>query len=157
MPKVVPYFWFDGRLAEAVDLYRTLLDDAVVLSTSTRPPGLPGEPGALMSATLRLGGQEVVLFDGGPHYALSPAASLLIACDDQSEIDRIWDALCDGGTPMQCGWVTDRFGLTWQVVPADLPAWLGDPDRGRRVAEVMLGMSKLDIATLRAALEAAPS
>lgn len=155
MVRATPFYWFDGRVGEAVAFYRSVFDDAEVVASSVYPPGSPHPEGELMHATLRLAGQDLMLLDGGPHYALTPAASLFLACDDQDEVDRLWDAFCDGGTPMRCGWVTDRFGLTWQVVPAALLGWLGDPDpqRAGRVNETMLGMDKLDIATLRAAWE----
>ena len=153
MPQVQPFVWFDGSLAEAVDFYASLFPDGTVTSRSEYPPGSPGPEGELMTASVRLGGQDIVFLNGGPQYQLTPAFSLLVTCADQDEIDRFWAAFSEGGETMQCGWVTDRYGLTWQVVPEQLEKLLGDPDpqRAQRATEAMLQMVKLDIAELEAA------
>ena len=109
-----------------------------------------------MSATVSLAGTRIILFNGGPTYTLTPAFSLMVLVDDQAELDRLWDALCEGGAPSQCGWLTDRFGVSWQVVPRQLGELMGSPEPGvaGRVTQAMLQMVKLDIAALEAAAQA---
>src|SRR5262249_12026808 len=109
----------------------------------------------LLHATFRLGGQEYTAFDGGETFAFSEAFSFVVTCETQDELDRIWDRLCDGGQPGPCGWLTDRFGVSWQVVPSDLNEMFGNPSGGnaRAAMQAMLKMGKLDIATLRRAYE----
>ncbi len=111
--------------------------------------------GKVLTAVFTLGGQEFMAMDGGPMFSFTEAISLFVRCEDQAEIDRLWAALSDGGEELQCGWLKDRFGLAWQIIPAELDELMGDPDpaRRQRVMEALLQMVKLDIATLRAAAD----
>lgn len=148
MPKVTPFLWFDGQAEEAMQFYVSLFDDAKVIHVTRQ-----GDDGPMQWVNFEVGGQEFMGLNGGPQYKFSPATSFFVSCDTQAEIDRLWDRLADGGTPNQCGWIDDRFGVTWQVVPASLGTLLGDPDpeRASRVMQAMLGMVKMDIAGLEAA------
>jgi predicted 3-demethylubiquinone-9 3-methyltransferase (glyoxalase superfamily) len=147
MPTVTPFLWFDGRVAEAVDFYCSVFDDAEVLATTPAPGG------GLTMARVRLAGQPVILFDGGPHFSPTPAFSMFVEVGGQDEVDYFWDALSDGGEPSRCGWLADRFGVSWQIVPEALGRLMGDedPERAARVTQAMLGMSKLVVADLEAA------
>ncbi|HRY10523.1 MAG: VOC family protein [Actinobacteria bacterium] len=145
MQTVTPFLWIQHPVDEAANFYAGLFDDGQIVSG-------PNVGDDMSSATVRMSGQTIHLFNAGTQRALTEAFSLMVTCSTQAEIDRLWDALCDGGTPSMCGWVTDRFGVTWQVVPDSLQEWLSDPARGGEVAKVMLQMQKLEIADLRAAL-----
>jgi len=156
MTSITPFLWFDDQLQAAVDCYTSLFGDSAVISTSPAPEGVPGcEPGSLMSATFRIGGQEVMGLNGGPHFALTPAFSFFVSCEGQAEVDRYWDALLEGGEAQQCGWLTDRFGVTWQIVPTLLMQLMGDPDPAKagRVVQAMLQMVKLDCDALQRAYD----
>lgn len=143
MNSVTPFIWLQHPVEDAVAFY-TRIFNGDVLSEDY------GEQ--TQSATIRVLGQTLHLFNGGPFSELTAAFSLMVACSSQDEIDRLWDELCEGGAPMQCGWVTDRFGVTWQVIPEHLEQWLSDPERGQQVTAAMLEMVKLEIAPLEAAL-----
>ena len=154
----IPFLWFDGQAEQAVALYTSVFPDSQVLSTSRYGPDVPGsEEGAVMTVSFRLGEQQWVALNGGPQFRFTEAVSFQIPCTDQDEVDHYWDALVDGGEPGRCGWLKDRFGLSWQVVPTALHALLGDPDpgRARRATQAMLGMQKLDVAAMTAAADAA--
>jgi predicted 3-demethylubiquinone-9 3-methyltransferase (glyoxalase superfamily) len=153
MAQITPFLWFDGHLAEAIAFYTRVFGDSAVLSTTPYPPSPTGDPQGLMTATFRLANQDFVALSGDSPFHFSPAISFFISCSDQPEIDHYWDALIEGGQAMRCGWLTDQFGLTWQVVPATLGTLLSDPDpeRAGRVTAAMLEMVKLDIAVLEAA------
>ena len=150
MHKITPFLWYNGNIKEAVDLYTSVFPAMKVIGTS------PGPGGSLMSATLEIEGQQVILFNGGPSHPLSPAVSLYVNCESQEEVDRLWAQLVDGGAESRCGWLVDRFGLSWQIIPSVLPKLLGDPDREKahRAVNAMLGMSKIDIAGLERAADA---
>jgi predicted 3-demethylubiquinone-9 3-methyltransferase (glyoxalase superfamily) len=150
MNKITPFLWYNGQIQDAVTLYTTVFPNTKVLSTS------PGPGGSLMSATLEIEGQPLILFNGGPAHKLSPAASLYVNCETQEEVDRLWAQLSEGGAESQCGWLQDRFGLSWQIIPSILPRLLQDPDREKagRAVKAMLAMSKIDIATLEKAAAA---
>ena len=156
MSKPVPFLWFDGRVEEAVEFYTSVFPDSKVQQLERYPEGSPdGLAGQVMLATFSLNGQEVMALNGGPHFELSPAFSFFVSCEDQAEVDKYWDALLEGGEPSQCGWLVDRFGLSWQIVPTALGRLLSDPDQERagRVMQAMLGMIKLDVAGLQAAYD----
>ena len=155
MSKVTPFLWFDGHVEEAVEFYTSVFGDSAVLEVTRYPEGSPGPAGGVMTARLRLADQEVMLLDGGPHYQLTPAFSFFVSCEDQDEVDHFWGRLLEGGTPSQCGWLTDRFGLSWQIVPTALMQLMGDPDPARsgRVMKAMLAMTKIEIAGLQAAAD----
>ena len=147
MRRMTPFLWFEGRVAEAMALYTSVFPESKVVST------MPGPDGSVMSATFELDGNQFIAYGGGPHLQLTPAASICVNCETQAEIDRIWVKLTEGGTESQCGWLVDRFGLSWQVIPSTLPALMGDPDREKvaRTLKAMLQMKKFDIAALERA------
>lgn len=149
MPGITPFLWFDGNAQEAVAFYLSLFADARVTATTRYGPGMPLPEGTVLTIAFELAGQSFVALNGGPEYSFTPAVSFAVACATQSEIDRLWERLSDGGTAMQCGWLTDRFGLTWQIVPAKLSDWLGGGgEAAARVLQALMPMVKLDIATL---------
>ena len=156
MTTITPFLWFDGHLDDAVASYRSIFADFELLESSRYPDAILGMGGQLMSATVSLAGTRIILFNGGPMYTLNPAFSLMVVVDDQTELNRLWDALCEGGAPSQCGWLVDRFGVSWQIVPRQLGELLGSPGPGvaERVTAAMLTMAKLDIASLEAAAQA---
>jgi predicted 3-demethylubiquinone-9 3-methyltransferase (glyoxalase superfamily) len=148
MNRITPFPWYDGRIEEAVSFYRSVFPNSKVHGTS------PGPNGSLMSATIELEGQQLMLFGGGPHYKLTPAISLYVHCESQAEGDDLWTKLlAGGGKESQCGWLEDRFGLSWQVIPSIQPKLLGDKDRdmANRAMNAMLKMKKIDIAGLERA------
>lgn len=154
MQSIGPCLWFNGNAEEAVNTYLALFDGATLLSTTRYPEGFPGRPGDVMTLEFELAGQRFLALNAGPEYAFSPAVSFAVQCDTQDEIDRLWAALSDRGQPMPCGWVTDRFGVTWQVVPRRLPEVFKGPDgpAKQRVIAAMMGMTNLEIAPLERAL-----
>ena len=115
----------------------------------------PGTPGSVMTANFELMGQEFMVLNGGPHYELSPAFSMFVSCESQEEVDTLWDALLEGGRPNQCGWLQDRYGLSWQIIPTALMELMGDPDpeKSQRVMEAMLKMVKIEVPLLQAAYD----
>lgn len=147
MQKVTPFLWLEDRAEEAAAFYLAIFDDARQVSMS-------GRPGSASGITIELGGQRLVLFNGGPYFRLNEAFSLSIDCDTQAEVDYYWERLtADGGQESQCGWLKDKFGVSWQVVPKVLMRGLSDPDPAvaNRVRESMLKMIKLDVAELERA------
>lgn len=148
MQKITPFLWFNGRVQEAADFYLSIFKNAKLIST------MPGPDDNCMSATIELEGQQYILFNGGPMYQLNEAVSLFVSCDTQEEIDEKWEKLtADGGRESRCGWLKDKFGLSWQLVPPVLGQFLGDKDREKanRVLQAMLKMNKLIIADLEQA------
>lgn len=157
MPSVTPFLWFDHRLEEAVTFYLSVFEGARILHTARYGPGAPQPAGTAMSMTFEIAGQRVMALNGGPTYTHSPAFSLFVSCRTQAEVDHYWARLVDGGRPSPCGWLVDRYGLSWQVIPEALGRLLGDPDAGRagRAMQAMLQMQKIDIAALEHAAAAA--
>lgn len=155
MQKITPFLWFDNTAEEAVNYYVALFKDARINSLSRYPEGTPGQAGSVMTVEFTLFGQDFIALNGGPYYQFTPAISFFIKCEDQAEVDRYWDSLSAGGQVQQCGWLTDRFGITWQVVPTILGKLLSDPDpvKANRVTQAMLKMVKLDVAGLLQAYE----
>jgi predicted 3-demethylubiquinone-9 3-methyltransferase (glyoxalase superfamily) len=155
--KITPFLWFDRRAEEAANFYVSLFRDAKITHVSRYGETSPGEPGTVMTVGFELAGLAFTAINGGPEYAFTPAVSFSIDCATQDEVDYFWDRLGEGGTPSRCGWLQDRFGLSWQVVPSVLPELLGDDDDAKSgaVMTAMLGMIKLDIAALQAAYDAA--
>jgi len=150
MTSITPYLWFHDRAAEAAEFYTGLFPDARVLRSSPNPDG------GVQVVELDLAGQRFALLNGGPTYTLTPAFSLAIAVETQEDVDRYWEALtADGGEEGQCGWLVDRFGLSWQVVPEALPRLLSDPATAAPVAQAMFSMTKLIVADLEAAAQPA--
>jgi len=159
MSKITPCLWFDGKAEEAAQFYVSLLPNSridAVLPYSVETPG--GSPGDVMSVEFTLAGQGYMALNGGPYFQFTPAISLFVSCVDQAEVDRLWDALSAGGSPQRCGWITDRYGVSWQIVPAVLGTMIKDKDiaKVRRVTEAMLQMVKLDIGPLEQAYHDEP-
>jgi predicted 3-demethylubiquinone-9 3-methyltransferase (glyoxalase superfamily) len=150
-----PNLWFDGNAEEAMNFYLSIFPNSKVLSIARYGDAGPGPKGSVLTVTFELNGQQFVGINGGPHYKFTPAVSFSVFCDAQGEIDTLWEKLLDGGLANRCGWLDDKFGLSWQIVPKVLPEYLGDADpaKANRVMTAMLKMVKLDIATLTAAYE----
>ena len=148
--KIRPFLWFNDNAEEAADFYVSLFPNSKVTNVSRYGEGGPGEPGKAMVVNFELDGLQFMALNGGPVYEFSNAISFMVDCADQEEIDRLWGQLADGGKEIQCGWITDRFGLAWQIVPTVLGDLLSDPDpeKAGRVMQAMLNMVKLDIAGL---------
>jgi predicted 3-demethylubiquinone-9 3-methyltransferase (glyoxalase superfamily) len=156
MSKITPHLWFDGKAEEAAKLYVSLLPDSHIDGVTTLPAESPsGPPGSVTVVDFTLAGQPYTAFDGGPFDEFNHAISFMIQCEDQAEIDRLSEKLSEGGTVEPCGWVKDRFGVSWQIAPRALADMMKDPDRARakRVTEAMLKMKKIDIAALERAYE----
>lgn len=154
---VHPFLWFDREAEQAAALYTSLIPNSRVLETRRHPDGAPGvEPGQVMGVSFELDGLPVEALNAGPQFRFTEAFSFHVAVDTQEEVDRLWDGLlADGGSPSQCGWLKDRFGLSWQIVPRALEELLQDrdPARAARAMQAMLTMQKLDVAALRAAAD----
>lgn len=154
MQKITPFLWFDHQAEEAAKLYVSVFKNATMGSVARYGEGAPGPAGGVMTVSFELDGVRFVALNGGPHCTFTEAISFLVECEDQAEVDLYWDRLtADGGRPGQCGWLTDRYGVSWQIVPVALKQLMGDPDRAKagRVVRAMLQMTKLDVAKLRAA------
>ena len=154
MLKITPFLWFDNNAEEAMDYYMSVFKNSKAVSVSRTGEGTPGPRGSVVVATFVINGLELMALNGGPHYKFTPAFSLFVSCETQAEVDELWDKLlADGGKPLQCGWLTDRFGLSWQIIPKALGELMGDKDpaKSKRVREAMLKMVKLDIAALKKA------
>ena len=155
MKKITPCIWFDNQGEEAMDYYFSIFKNARLISSSRYGDAGPGKKGQLLVATFELEDMELSLINGGPSYTLNPSFSLSIDCADQQEVDYYWDKLGAGGKFMQCGWLTDKFGVSWQVVPRILPQLLRDKDKAKaeRVMKAMMKMVKLDVKGLEDAAE----
>lgn len=153
MSAIKTCLWFDSDVQAVAEFYTGLFPNSRVTEISHYPDADDGSPGAALVANLELDGYELMLLNGGPHYALTPAASLVVSCASQDEVDFYWDRLVEGGAPSQCGWLTDRFGVSWQIVPTRLGELMSDPDpvKSGRVMQAMLQMIKLDVPALEAA------
>jgi predicted 3-demethylubiquinone-9 3-methyltransferase (glyoxalase superfamily) len=151
----MPCLWFDTQAEEAANFYVSIFKNAKVTGVSRYGDAGPGPKGSAMTVTFELDGQQYMGLNGGPHFTLTPAVSLVVNCETQDEIDYYWDKLsADGGKIVECGWLTDKFGLSWQVVPSKMRTLVGgDPERGNRVMREVMKMKKLDIATLERAYE----
>lgn len=154
--KITPFLWFNDNAEEAMELYVSIFEDAEILSVSRYGEAGPGTPGSVMTASFRPAGQEFTALNGGPMFTFTEAVSFVIDRGDQAEVDYYWDALTAGGEPSARGWLKDRFGLSWRVVPRALPELLGEPDpeEAGRVMGAMLRMGKIEIAEPRRAYEA---
>ena len=159
MAKITPCLWFDGKAEEAAEFYVSLLPDSRVDKVWRSPADTPSGPaGMVLTVDFTVAGQPLQGLNGGPDFTFSEAISFGIECEDQAEVDRLWDTLtADGGEPGPCGWLKDRFGLSWQIVPRELNQMMEDPDpdRARRAMEAMLQMGKIEVDELRRAVEAA--
>ena len=157
--RIITNLWFDGNAEEAAEFYCSVFKNSRVLSKSHYPESAPGPTGTVMTVEWELDGQRFVGINGGPQFQFSEAISLQIDCGDQAEIDYYWDHLTDGGEESVCGWLKDRFGVSWQVTPTGMDEVFSDPDpeRADRAMAAMLKMKKLDVAALRAAADGVPA
>ncbi|MGZ4429313.1 MAG: VOC family protein [Nocardioidaceae bacterium] len=155
MQKITPCLWFDDQAEQAATFYTSLFKDSRIVDVSYYGEAGPGEAGKVLMVVFELDGRQYQALNGGPEYQLTEAFSLSVSCADQDEVDHFWTVLSEGGEEGPCGWLKDRFGLSWQVVPTRLPELLGDPDTGRaqRAMAAMLQMRKLDIAALERAAD----
>lgn len=149
MQKITPFLWFESQAEEAMNFYLSIFKNSESLST------MPGPGGSVMGVTFRINGQELIAFNGGPHFKLNEAFSMFVNCETQGEIDELWEKLSEGGEKSRCGWLKDKFGLSWQLVPPVLGEMLQDKDtaKANRVLQAMLKMDKLDISVLKQAYE----
>lgn len=147
-PKIATCLWFDSQAEEAARFYVSLLPQSRITGLT------PGPQGGVLVVEFELAGVPYLALNGGPHFHFSEAISLSVNCADQAEVDRLWEQLTQGGSESRCGWLKDRYGLSWQIVPAVLSQWLADPQRAGAVMQVLLTMTKLDIQRLQAAYEA---
>ena len=155
MPKITPFLWFNDQAEEAMNFYTAIFKNSKISSVSRYGDGGPGQPGSVMTATFELDGQEFMALNGGPLFTFTEAISFFVNCETQAEVDELWEKLTEGGEESQCGWLKDKFGLSWQIVPSVLGELLNDPDaeKAGRVMNAMLQMKKIDIAGLRSAYE----
>ena len=153
--KISPCLWFDGKAEEAAKFYVSIFKNAKITNTMYYGDAGHGPKGSVLTVTFELDGQEFVALNGGPHYSFTPAVSFFIPCDTQEEVDHFWTKLTAGGQEVQCGWLKDKFGMAWQVVPTVMIEMLRDkdPQKAKRVTAAMLQMKKIDIATLKKAHE----
>ena len=153
MQKITPFLWFNGQAEEAMQFYTSVFPDSRVVDVMRYGDAGPGPKGSVMSCTFELEGQAFIALNGGPMFQFSPAISFFVKCATQAEVDSLWEKLADGGRVQQCGWLQDRYGVSWQVVPTVLGTMLQDADRAKssRVMKAMMKMVKLDIAALERA------
>ena len=157
MQKITPFLWFDGNAEEAVNFYTSLFPKSKIVSVSRHGDAGPGPKGTVMVMTFELEGQQFMALNGGPQFKFTPAISLLVRCKTQAEVDRYWDELSAGGQTIECGWLQDKFGVSWQIVPTVLFEMMTDkdPKKADRVMSAMMEMKKLDIGGLKRAYEGA--
>ena len=153
--RIVPNLWFDTQAEEAAEFYCSVFKNSRVLNVARYTEAGPGEPGTAMTVEFELDGQRFTGINGGPQFPFTEAVSLSVTCADQAEVDYYWERLTDGGEEVQCGWLKDRYGLSWQVIPVGMEELFADPDpeRARRAMEAMLGIKRLDVAALRRAAD----
>jgi len=155
--KITPFLWFDGKAEEAMNFYVSIFKNSKVVQLTRYGDAGPGPKGTVMSAIFQLEGQEFYALNGGPQFKFSPAISLFVNCETQQEVDELWEKLSAGGKTNRCGWLDDKFGLTWQIIPTTLGKLLQDKDaaRANRVMKAMMQMDKIDIARLQQAYDGA--
>ena len=155
MQKIVPFLWFNDQAEEAMNHYISIFPDSKVVSVMRYGDAGPGPKGTVMSATFQLAGQAFMALNGGPQFQFTEAISLFVNCETQEEVDELWQKLSEGGEGGPCGWLKDKYGLSWQIIPTALGEMLQDPDaeKSNRVMQAMLQMSKIDIVDLRRAYE----
>jgi len=159
MQKLSTCLWFDDQAEEAARFYVSVLPNSKITATTRYPEGVPGLPkpaGSVLTVRFVLNGEEFVALNGGPDFKFSPAISIVVNCDSQDEVDTLWRKLTEGGQEVQCGWLTDKFGVSWQVVPREFSEMLDSPDKAavKRAIAAMMPMKKLDLAVLRRAFDA---
>jgi predicted 3-demethylubiquinone-9 3-methyltransferase (glyoxalase superfamily) len=155
MQKITPFLWFDTQAEEAMHFYTSVFKNSKVGTVSRYGDAGPRPKGTVMSATFELDGQQFMALNGGPEFKFTPAISLFVSCGSQDEVDELWEKLSAGGKEGRCGWLEDKFGLSWQIIPSALGRMLGDKDRAKanRAMKAMLGMSKIDVAELQRAYD----
>jgi predicted 3-demethylubiquinone-9 3-methyltransferase (glyoxalase superfamily) len=155
MQKITQFLWFDNQAEEAMNFYVSIFKNSKIVSVSRYGEAGPGPSGTVLTGTFQLDGQEFMALNGGPEFKFTEAISLFVSCETQEEVDYFWERLSEGGEESQCGWLKDKFGLSWQIVPTALGELLGDkdPQKAGRVMQAMLQMKKINIKTLQAAYE----
>jgi predicted 3-demethylubiquinone-9 3-methyltransferase (glyoxalase superfamily) len=155
--KITPFLWFDSNAEEATNFYVSIFKNSKIGTVQRYGDAGPGPKGSVMSVTFQLEGQEFFALNGGPHFKFTPAISLFVNCETQEEVDELWEKLSSGGRPDRCGWLQDKFGLSWQIIPKQLMQMLGDKDpvKSQNVMRAMLQMDKIDIGKLRQAYDKA--
>jgi predicted 3-demethylubiquinone-9 3-methyltransferase (glyoxalase superfamily) len=158
MPKITPFLWFNDKAEEAANFYVSIFPNSKILSVSRYGDAGPGPKGSVMTVAFELDGEPFTALNGGPNFTFTPAVSFVVHCDRQQEVDDYWAKLTAGGKPVQCGWLEDKYGLSWQIVPKVLMRLLQDKDpaKSRRVMKAMMQMVKIDIAQLEAAAVGEP-
>jgi predicted 3-demethylubiquinone-9 3-methyltransferase (glyoxalase superfamily) len=153
MQKITPFLWFDDQAEEAMNFYTAIFKNSRIGTVSRYGEGGPGKKGTVMSGTFQLEGQEFMALNGGPIFNFTPAISLFVNCQTQAEVDELWEKLSEGGEKGQCGWLKDKFGVSWQIIPSVLSELLNDPDpeKSARVMQTMLQMTKIEIEKLKQA------
>ena len=153
MQKITPFLWFDGQAEEAMSFYTSIFKNSKTGRIRRYGEAGPGSKGSVMSAEFELNGQPFIALNGGPLFSFTPAISFFVHCETQQEVDELWEKLSAGGEPQRCGWVKDKFGLSWQIIPNALDEMLQDKDaeKSKRVMQAMLRMGKIEIAGLKAA------
>ncbi|MFY9971213.1 MAG: VOC family protein [Roseiarcus sp.] len=154
--KITPCLWFDMKAEEAVAHYLSIFESGRIVTTARYGGAGPGPVGAVMTILFEIEGQQFLALNGGPHFKFTPAISLIVDCSTQAEVDKLWDRLGEGGEPGQCGWLTDKFGVSWQIVPNLVPQIMqsGDAAAIERVMRAVMPMKKLDMAKLQLAFDA---
>jgi len=155
MQKITPFLWFDGKAEEAMNFYISIFKNSKVGRVTRYGEAGPGPKGTVMSAMFQLEGQEFMALNGGPQFTFTPAISFFVNCETQQEVDELWEKLIEGGKKDRCGWLKDKYGLSWQIIPSALGKMLGDkdPEKSKRVIEAMLQMDKIDIKGLQQAYQ----
>jgi predicted 3-demethylubiquinone-9 3-methyltransferase (glyoxalase superfamily) len=155
MQKITPFLWFDSNAEEAMKFYVSIFKNSKIVSVARYGEAGPGPAGSVMTATFQLDGQEFMVLNGGPHFKFTEAISLFVNCETQEEVDELWEKLSAGGQESRCGWLKDKFGLSWQIIPKALGVMLQDkdPEKSKRVMKAMLQMAKIDIKGLKQAYE----
>jgi predicted 3-demethylubiquinone-9 3-methyltransferase (glyoxalase superfamily) len=155
MQKITPFLWFDNQAEDAVHFYTSIFRNSKVVSVNRYGEAGPGPKGSVMTLKFLLDGQEFVALNGGPHFKFSEAISFVVNCETQEEVDKFWEKLSEGGEKVQCGWLKDKYGVSWQIVPTVLVEMLQDkdPEKAKRVMEAMLQMKKIDIKGLKDAYQ----
>ena len=155
MQKITPFLWFDGNAEEATNYYISIFKNSKIVSVTRYGEAEPGSKGTVMSTIFQLDGQEFFALNGGPHFTFTPAISFFVNCETQEEVDELWEKLSEGGEKQRCGWLKDKYGLSWQVIPAALGKMLQDKDtrKSRSVMKAMLQMEKIDMEGLKQAYD----
>ena len=155
MQKIVPFLWFDGQAEEAIKFYVGIFRNSRIVSVTRYGKGAPAPEGSVMSATFQLEGQDFYALNGGPMFTFSPAISLFVNCETQQEVDELWEKLSEGGEKQRCGWLKDKYGVSWQIIPTTLGELLNDKDpaKAQRVMQAMLQMDRIDIGRLKQAYD----